>query len=93
MTTPSASSKTPTASAPSPPSLSSEWRKRKVHTDDGCKVFQVKVLDQPMGKTFLPKSRPDVQERIECGFEAEGERVVCNLNALLGKGGMELVEA
>ena len=97
MTTPSASSKTPTASAPPPPSWSSEssseWRKRKAHTDDGCKVFQVQVVEQPMGKTFLPKSHPDVQERIECGFEAEGERVVCNLNALLGKGGMELVEA
>ena len=93
MTTPSASSKMLTASAPSPPSLSSEWRKRKVHTDDGCKVFQVQVVEQPMGKTFLPTPRPDVQERIECGFKAEGERVVCNLNALLGKGGMKLVEA
>jgi hypothetical protein len=97
MTTPSASSKTPIASAPPPPPLSSEssseWRKRKVHTDDGCQVFQVQVVEQPAGKTFLPKPRPDVQERIECGFEEEGERVVCNLNALLGKGGMELVEA
>ena len=57
MTTPSASSKTPIASAPPPPPLSSEssseWRKRKVHTDDGCQVFQVQVVEQPSGKTFF----------------------------------------
>ena len=83
----------PMASAPPPPSWSSEWRKRKAHTDDDFKVFQVHVVEQPMGKTFLHRPRSDVHGRIECGFQAEGERVVCNVNALLGKGGMELVEA
>ena len=93
MTTPNASSKMPTASAPLPLSSSSEWRKRKAHTDDGCQVFQVKVMDQPSGKTFTPRPRSDVQERMVCSFEEEGEHVVCNLNALLGKEGMDLVEA
>ena len=81
------------ASAPPPPSWSSEWRKRKARTDDDFKVFQVHVVEQPMGKTFLHRPRSDVHGRIECGFQAEGERVVCDVNALLGKGGVELVEA
>ena len=56
------------------------------------------MVDHPSGKCFTPKPRPDVAERVVCRFAEEGcaeegERVVCNLNALLGKEGMELVEA
>jgi len=77
--------------------LSSEWRKRKRKPcEPNCRVIQAKLGPPPV-KRFVPK--PVVPERVACRCDEEGdapleeERMVCNLNALLGKEGMELVEA
>ena len=77
--------------------MSSEWRKRKRKPcEPNCRVIQAK-LGPPSVKRFVPK--PVVPERVACRCDEEGdapleeERMVCNLNALLGKEGMELVEA
>ena len=60
------------------------------------RALDAEVDAEPLDRRQEPTWRDDFWSESDwdaSGFEEKGERVVCNLSALLGKGGMELVEA